>query len=127
MPTDPDGGWLKNGIGDQIPAEDNAMRYTSALMAATLGMLGATALATALCAQEGGAGKPWRGAGTPPCFAPGGRPIKCAPALGTVAIRPGQLFDRKTGQMASRPTVPTPGARSTDGPPPAPIKTPPRP
>src|SRR5260370_35181294 len=109
MPTDPDGGWLKNGIGDQIPAEDNAMRYTSALMAATLGMLGATALATALCGQEGGAGKPGRGAGTPPCFAPEGSTIKCVPAPGTVAIRAGKLFDSKTGRGASRQSVLIPG------------------
>src|SRR5260370_15959644 len=124
MPTDPDGGWLKNGIGDQIPAEDNAMRYTSALMAATLGMLGATALATALCAQEGGAGKPWRGAGRPPCCAPEGSTIKCVPAPGTVAIRAGQFFDSKTGQMASRQIVLMQGERITEVGPEAQIKIP---
>src|SRR5712671_8131673 len=101
------------------------MRYTSALTAATLGMLGATALATALCAQEGGAGKPWRGAGTPPCFAPEGGTIKCAPALGTVAIRAGQLFDSKTGQMAARQIVLLQGERITDVGPEAQIRIPP--
>src|SRR6266481_4953043 len=100
------------------------MRYTSALTAATLGMLGATALATALCAQEGGAGKPWRGAGTPPCFAPEGGTIKCVPAPGTVAIRAGQLFDSKTGQMVSRQVVLLQGERITEVGPEAQIKIP---
>ncbi len=100
------------------------MRYTSALTAAALGMLGATALATALCAQEGGAGKPWRGAGTPPCFAPEGGTIKCVPAPGTVAIRAGQLFDSKTGQMASRQIVLMQGERITEVGPEAQVKIP---
>jgi imidazolonepropionase-like amidohydrolase len=100
------------------------MRYTSALTAAAVGMLGATALATALCAQEGGAGKPWRGAGTPPCFGPEGGTIKCVPAPGTVAIRAGQLFDSKTGQMASRQIVLLQGERITEVGPEAQIKIP---
>jgi len=41
------------------------MRCTTALKAAALGMLGATALATALCAQEGAArNASWRGGST---------------------------------------------------------------
>jgi imidazolonepropionase-like amidohydrolase len=87
-------------------------------------MLGATALATALCAQEGGAGKPWRGAGTPPCFGPEGGTNKCVPAPGTVAIRAGQLFDSKTGQMASRQIVLMQGERITEVGPEAQIKIP---
>src|SRR5215831_18682745 len=79
------------------------MRCTSALKAAALGTLGATALATALCAQEGAArNAPWRGAGTPPCYGSEGGTIKCVPATGLVAIRAGQLFDSKSGTMASR-------------------------
>ncbi len=78
------------------------MRCTSALKATALGMLGATTLATALWAQEGGQGKPWRGAGAPPCFGSEGGTIKCVPATGVVAIRAGQLFDSKSGQMAGR-------------------------
>src|SRR5262249_3683319 len=90
------------------------MQCKSALKAAALGMLGATALATALCAQEGGAGKPWRGAGTPPCFAPEGGTIKCVPAPGVVAIRAGQLFDSKSGQMVSRQIILLQGERITE-------------
>src|SRR5262245_65970411 len=79
------------------------MRCTSALKAAALGMLGATALATALCAQEGGArNAPWRGAGTQPSYGAEGGTIKCVPATGAVAIRAGQLFDSKSGTMATR-------------------------
>jgi imidazolonepropionase-like amidohydrolase len=100
------------------------MRHTSALTAAALGMLGATALATALCAQEGGAGKPWRGAGAPPCFGPEGGTIKCVPAPGAVAIRAGQLFDSKTGQMASRQIVLLQGERIAEVGPETQIKIP---
>ncbi len=82
------------------------MRCTTALKAAALGMLGATALATALCAQEGAArNASWRGAGTQPCYGSEGGTIKCVPATGTVAIRAGQLFDSKSGTMATRQTA----------------------
>jgi imidazolonepropionase-like amidohydrolase len=101
------------------------MRYTSALTAAAVGMLGATALATALYAQEGAArNAPWRGAGTPPCYSSEGGTIKCVPAGGTVAIRAGQLFDSKTGQMVSRQIVLMQGERITEVGPEAQIKIP---
>src|SRR5260370_11586050 len=101
------------------------MRYTSALTEAAVGMLGATALATALYAQEGaGRNAPWRGAGTPPCFGPEGGTIKCVPATGTVAIRAGQLFDSKTGQMVSRQIVLMQGERITEVGPEAQVKIP---
>src|SRR5215471_14406448 len=101
------------------------MRSTSALKAAALGMLGATALATALCAQEGGGrNAPWRGAGAPPCYGSEGGTIKCAPAVGTVAIRAGQLFDSKTGQMASRQIILLQNERITDVGPETQIKIP---
>src|SRR5450755_4647718 len=49
--------------------EDHAMRCRTGLKAAALGLLGASALATAALAQEGaGAAKPWRGAGPTPCY-----------------------------------------------------------
>src|SRR5499427_3905165 len=101
------------------------MRCTSALKAAALGTLGATALATALCAQEGGGrNAPWRGAGTPPCYGSEGGTIKCVPAVGTVAIRAGQLFDSKTGQMASRQIILLQNERITDVGPETQIKIP---
>jgi imidazolonepropionase-like amidohydrolase len=100
------------------------MRCKSALKAATLGMLGATTLATALYAQEGGLGKPWRGAGAPPCYGSEGGTIKCVPATGTVAIRAGQLFDSKSGQMATRQIVLLQGERITDVGPEAQIRIP---
>jgi imidazolonepropionase-like amidohydrolase len=115
----------ENGIGDRIPAEDDAMRCKSALKTAALGMLGATALATALTAQEGaGRNAPWRGAGAPPCYGPEGGTIKCVPAPGTVAIRAGQLFDSKTGQMLSRQIVVLQGERIAEVGPEAQIKIP---
>src|SRR5215472_18384503 len=94
-----------------IPAEDSAMRCKSALKMATLGTLGATTLATALWAQEGGPGKPWRGAGSPPCYGSEGGTIKCVPTSGTVAIRAGQLLDSKSGQMAPRQIILLQGER----------------
>src|SRR5215831_8374627 len=101
------------------------MRCTSALKAAALGTLGATALATALCAQEGAArNAPWRGAGTPPCYGSEGGTIKCVPATGTVAIRAGQLFDSKAGTMATRQIVVLQGERITEVGPEAQVKIP---
>src|SRR5712691_10255752 len=105
QPGRPDGRAWKSG-GDRIPAEDNAMRCQSALKTATLGLLGASTLATALWAQGAGPGTPWRGAGAPPCYyGTDGSTSKCVPAGGVVAIRAGQLFDSKTGQMAARQIV----------------------
>ncbi len=43
------------------------MRYVTGLRSVALGLLGASALATALYAQEGGGSGPWRGAGPTPC------------------------------------------------------------
>src|SRR5499427_1656183 len=100
------------------------MRCTSALKAAALGVLGATALATALCAQEAGTGRPWRGAGAPPCFGPEGGTIKCVPCTGTVAVRAGQLFDSRSGTMATRQIVVMQGERITEVGPEAQIKIP---
>src|SRR5271169_470946 len=92
--------------GFKILAEDHAMRCRTGLKSAVLGLLGASALATALCAQEGaGARGPWRGAGTPPCFGPDGAANKCAPAPQVVAVRAGQLFDSKTGRMLAKQVV----------------------
>ena len=64
-----------------------------------LGTLGGLILATTLCAQEGGAGAAWRGAGPQPCFGPEGGSYQCPQLPGSIAIRAGRLFDSKTGQM----------------------------
>jgi imidazolonepropionase-like amidohydrolase len=102
------------------------MGYASALKAAALGMLGAAALATALCAQEGrGPNAPWRGAGAPPCYGPEGGTIKCVPATGVVAIRAGLLFDSTSGQMASRQVILLQGERITEVGPESQVRIPP--
>jgi imidazolonepropionase-like amidohydrolase len=91
------------------------MRGTSALKAAALGMVSGAALATAPCAQEGGGpNAPWRGAGSPPCYGSEGGTIKCVPPAGVVAIRAGQLFDSKSGQMAGRQVILLKDERITD-------------
>jgi imidazolonepropionase-like amidohydrolase len=103
--------------------EDTVMRPTStskaalksaALKTAVLALLGASTLATAVYAQEGGANAPWRGAGAKPCFGPEGGSIKCVPSPGVVAVRAGQLFDSKSGQMLTRQIVILQGDRITE-------------
>ena len=64
-----------------------------------LGTLGGLIFATTLCAQEGGPGAAWRGAGPQPCFGPEGGSYQCPQLLGSIAIRAGRLLDSKTGQM----------------------------
>jgi imidazolonepropionase-like amidohydrolase len=91
------------------------MRLTTALKSTVFGLLGATVLASALYAQEGrGPGAPWRGAGVPPCYGPDGGANKCEPAPGLTAIRAGQLFDSKTGEMKSHQTIVLEGERIID-------------
>ena len=80
------------------------MNYGSALEGfarrTVLGVLCAAAAATALSAQESaGPAVTWRGAGAPPCYGPEGGTIKCVPLSGVVAIRAGQLFDSRSGEM----------------------------
>jgi imidazolonepropionase-like amidohydrolase len=101
------------------------MRSKSALLTATLGTFGAFTLATALHAQVGGPGQPWRGAGVQPCFgAIDGAANKCAPAAETVAVRAGHLFDSKTGQMLANQVVLISGERITEVGPAAQVKIP---
>ena len=71
----------------------------SGLSTMALGTLGGLILATTLCAQEGGPGAAWRGAGPQPCFGPEGGSYQCPQPPGSIAIRAGRLFDSKTGQM----------------------------
>ncbi len=78
--------------GFKFLGEDHAMRCRTGLKSAALGLLGASALATTLYAQEGaGAAKPWRGAGPTPCYGTDGGANKCLPAPQVVAVRAGQL------------------------------------
>jgi imidazolonepropionase-like amidohydrolase len=90
------------------------MRCKSALKTAALGLLGASTLSTALYAQGAGPGTPWRGAGAQPCYGSDAGTYKCPPAAGVVAIRAGQLFDSKTGQMVARQVVLLQGERITE-------------
>ena len=101
------------------------MRCNTGLKSAVLGLLGASALATTLWAQEGaGAGKPWRGAGPAPCYGSDGAANKCLPAPQVMAVRAGQLFDSKTGRMLAKQVVLLEGERIADVGPEAQIKIP---
>jgi len=62
-------------------------------------IVGATTLRRR-CGRKGSARDAVRGAGAPPCYGNRRRHHKCVPAAGVVAIRAGQLFDSKSGQMA---------------------------
>jgi imidazolonepropionase-like amidohydrolase len=89
-------------------------------------MLAAVAAATAPCAQEGGgANAPWRGAGPTPCYGPEGGTLKCVPAARPCAIRAGQLFDSRSGQMASRQVILLKDDRIADVGPESQVKIPP--
>jgi imidazolonepropionase-like amidohydrolase len=101
------------------------MRYATGVKAAALGLLGASALATVLCAQEGGgAAQPWRGAGPTPCYGSDGGANKCLAAPSVVAVRAGQLFDSKTGQMLPKQVVLLEGERIIDVGPESQVKVP---
>ena len=89
------------------------MRGKSALLAASA-MAATIVLATTLAAQEFGPGKPWRGAGSQPCFGPDEGAINCVPAPGVVAVRAGQLFDSKSGRMLSKQVIVLSGDRISD-------------
>ncbi len=100
------------------------MRHLTGLKAAALGLLGASALATTLYAQEGGGGGPWRGAGPTPCRLSDGAANKCPPAPQVMAIRAGQLFDSKTGEMRPKQLIVLEGERITEVGPESQVKVP---
>jgi imidazolonepropionase-like amidohydrolase len=100
------------------------MRYVTGLRSAALGLLGATALATALYAQEGSTTGPWRGAGPTPCRGSDGGANKCAAAPQVTAIRAGQLFDSKTGEMRPKQIIVLDGERITEVGPESQVKVP---
>ncbi len=99
------------------------MRGKSALLAASA-MAATIALATTLAAQEFGPGKPWRGAGSQPCFGPDEGAINCVPAPGVVAVRAGHLFDSKSGRMLSNQLIVLSGDRISDVGPESQVKVP---
>jgi imidazolonepropionase-like amidohydrolase len=102
------------------------MRCKSRLMAAALGILGATALAgTALAQGAGGPGTPWRGAGAQPCFGPEGGAYQCPPAPQTIAVQAGRLVDVKNGRILPRQVILIQGDRITEVGPEAQVKVPP--
>jgi imidazolonepropionase-like amidohydrolase len=76
--------------------------------------VGTILLAASASAQVQPPPAPWRGAGPPPCVGPDGGVFKCPPALRTIAIRAGRLFDSTTGQMLTRRVVIVTGDRITD-------------
>jgi len=105
------------------------MRCASALKTAArgtgLGILAASAVATTLFAQAVvGPGLPWRGAGAPACFGSDGGSLACPPPPVVVAVRAGQLFDSKSGQMRTRQVVLVQGERIIDVGPEGQIKVP---
>jgi len=88
------------------------MRCESILKAAAFAMLGATALASALHAQEAWKGA-WRGAGTPPCVGIDGGSVQCPAASSAIVVRAGRLFDSKSGQMLTNQVIVLEGERIT--------------
>src|SRR5262245_53450296 len=58
-----------------------------------------------LCAQAGGPGTPWRGAGAQPCFGIDAAAIQCQAPGGVVAIRAAHLFDSRAGQLTAERVV----------------------
>jgi imidazolonepropionase-like amidohydrolase len=100
------------------------MRYVTGLRSAALGLLGATTLATALYAQEGSTTGLWRGAGPAPCRGSDGGANKCPAAPQVTAIRAGQLFDSKTGEMRPKQIIVLDGERITEVGPESQVKVP---
>jgi imidazolonepropionase-like amidohydrolase len=90
-----------------------------------LGILGAAAITTTLLAQAVvGPGIPWRGAGAPACFGSDGGSIQCPAAPVVVAVRAGQLFDSRSGQLLAKQVVLVQGERIIDVGPEGQIKIP---
>ena len=96
----------------------------STILAVALGAALAMAGAWAASAQEARPGAPWRGAGAPPCFGSDGGSVKCVPPVGTVAVRAGQLFDSKSGQMLRGQIIVLQGDRITEVGPESQVKIP---
>src|ERR1700677_480570 len=112
----------------EIP-EGNAMTHTPPLKTAArgtaLGILGASAITTTLLAQAGvGPGIPWRGAGAPACFGSDGGRGHCPTPSVMVAVRAGQLFDSRSGQLLAKQVVLVQGERIVDVGPEGQIKIP---
>jgi imidazolonepropionase-like amidohydrolase len=101
------------------------MRCKSVLKSAVFGIIGVPALTSALFAQEGaGQRGPWRGAGEPACYGAEGGSFKCPPAPDVIAVRAGQLFDSKSGQMLTKQVIVLQGERITEVGPEAQVRIP---
>jgi imidazolonepropionase-like amidohydrolase len=100
------------------------MTFKTALKSASAGLFGTFILATALHAQAGGPGVPWRGAGPQPCFGADQGVLPCAPAARSYAIRAGRLFDSNSGQELSNQVILVSGERITQVGPAAQVKIP---
>jgi imidazolonepropionase-like amidohydrolase len=101
------------------------MGFKSALLAGSLGLMGACALTNAASAQVGGPGQPWRGAGAPACFGAIDQGAnKCAAPAEVTAVRAGHLFDSKTGKMLDNQVIVLNGERITEVGPAAQVKIP---
>ncbi len=87
-----------------------------------LGALGAGAARAQAQAPRTAAA--WRGAGPTPCVGSDGGVYKCPPAPRTIAVRAGQLFDSKTGQMLAKQVIVIYGDRITEVGPEAQVKIP---
>jgi imidazolonepropionase-like amidohydrolase len=87
------------------------MQNKSVLKAVAFGLLGATAVAIGLNAQEATQRGPWRGAGAPACYGNDGGSIQCPTAPGVTVIRAGHLFDSKSGQMLTNQVIVLDGER----------------
>ncbi len=67
---------------------------------------------------------PWRGAGPTPCRGSDGAANKCPAAPQVTAIRAGQLFDSKTGEMRPKQIIVLDGERITEVGPESQVKVP---
>jgi imidazolonepropionase-like amidohydrolase len=102
----------------------NTTALNTTVLAVALGAALAVAGASAASAQEARPGAPWRGAGAPPCFGSDSGSVKCVPPVGTVAVRAGQLFDSKSGQMLRGQVIVLQGDRITEVGPESQVKIP---
>ncbi len=82
------------------------MKSKFAFALAIPGFIMAAVLATALHAQVAfGPGIPWRGAGAPACFGSDGGSMQCPPPAALIAVRAGQLFDSRSGEVRQKQTI----------------------
>jgi imidazolonepropionase-like amidohydrolase len=102
------------------------MKSRFAFALAILGFIVAAMLATVLHAQVAfGPGIPWRGAGVPACFGSDGGSMQCPPPPALIAVRAGQLFDSRSGDIRQKQTIIIRGGRIVEVGADAAVKVPP--